>query len=448
MEEDAVRPDLLRRRLVQGAVWAVAAPMACIVAPSVKARPLSPESRSLWRACSRLGYGPNEEWLTSLEGVRDWRAWAQDQIEAALQSSRQSARIDEALAEFAAPLPDLFAAARTEREVRRQLADTGELMPLRRAAADALRRLDFSAIGHPAFFSQRVRLKAATWWLGACSDPALEHPLLARMTEFWFNHFNVFAGKGAVQPFVGHYLVHAIRAHALGRFDELLLATARHPAMLFYLDQAQSVAEGGLTAAGRMRGLNENYAREVMELHTLGVAGGYDQSDVRALARVLTGWTVAPESAEGFRFAPRLHDAGDKMVLGLQYPRKGVEAGEAEGIAALRDLARRPATAQRIALRLARYFVADAPPTALVERLKRRFLESDGDIAATLGLLLTSDEFWHAGPGLFRTPLDYACLLLNVLRAGQDRRALRLSLDFLEDAGQPLFGWPTPDGYP
>ena len=145
----------------------------------------------------------------------------------------------------------------------------------------------------PIRYSARMVRQAQDWRITSGCRPDVEPPLLARLSEFWFNHLNVSADKGSVRPFAGHYLVHAIRAHAFGPFDQLLLASARHPAMLYYLDQAQSVAEGTMQGTQR-RGLNENYARELMELHTLGVGSGYTQGDVRELARVLTGWTVAP----------------------------------------------------------------------------------------------------------------------------------------------------------
>jgi uncharacterized protein (DUF1800 family) len=274
---------------------------------------------------------------------------------------------------------------------------------------------------------------AAAWRLMACSDPALENPLLARMTEFWFNHLNVFVGKGAVRPFVGHYVVNVIRPNALGRFEDLLLASAQHPAMLLYLDQAQS----------NNRGLNENYARELMELHTLGVNGGYTQTDVRELARILTGWTVDLRGGEAFRFAERLHDRGDKTLLGRSF----VNQGEAEGQEAIRLLARHPATAQRIATRLATFFVADQPPPALVERLGKTFLATQGDMRAVMQVLVAAPEFWAAGNTLFKTPLDFACSALTAAGGVKDQRDIGQTLGFLAQAGQPMHGWQTPDGY-
>jgi uncharacterized protein (DUF1800 family) len=400
-----------------------------------------------WRVLSRLGYGPTERLLQGVNVAGGARAWGLAQIELAYQASRQPAAIPAAWADFDAPLPRIFQGYQRERELRRvvrekQAQPAAGAMPSEPQAADG-----------PAHYSRDLSRQAAAWRLAACSQSELENPLLARMSEFWFNHLNVYAGKGSVRPFVGHYAVHAIRAHALGRFEELLLASAQHPAMLHYLDQAQSVAPGSAGARGQSRGLNENYARELMELHTLGVNGGYTQNDVRELARVLTGWTVSPQDATGFRFAPRLHDMGEKRVLGQVFNERGADSGVAQGEAAIRLLARHPATAQRIALRLAQFFAADAPPPALVQRLAQSFLGSTGDIRAVLRTLLEAPEFWAADNKLFKSPLDYACSVLAVTRSGiapgaaPDPREVVQTLAFLSNAGQPMHGWQTPDGY-
>ena len=286
-------------------------------------------------------------------------------------------------------------------------------------------------------FSRDMTQTANAWRLMACSDPAMESPLLARMTEFWFNHLNVFIGKGQVRPFVGHYVVNVIRANALGKFEDLLLESARHPAMLFYLDQAQS----------NSRGLNENYARELMELHTLGVGGGYTQNDVRELARILTGWTVGLQQGEGFRFAERLHDGGEKVLLGKRFTNANGQGGMKEGEDAIRMLARHPATAKRIAERLATAFVSDKPPQALTDQLAATFTRTQGDIRSVMRTLVESPEFWKADNTLFKTPLDFACSALTAGGGVKERREIQLTLGFLAQAGQPLHGWQTPDGY-
>ena len=404
-----------------------------------------------WRALSRVAYGPTPALIQSLASSASPQSWALAQLDAAWSTSQQPPAIDADLAGFNASLPDLVDGARREREARKQR----KANPVDDSGSPQLRRMDFSEPVDPVHFSRRVVQQASAWRLIAASQPEIESPLLARMTEFWFNHLNVYVGKGSVRPFVGHYWVHVARAHALGKFEDLLLASARHPAMLGYLDQAQSVAEGSQGARGKNRGLNENYARELMELHTLGVDGGYTQTDVRELARVLTGWTLAPKDVSGFRFAPRMHDTGRKVVLAQRYPIRSTSAGEQEGIDAIRMLARHPATAQRVCLRLAQYFIADTPSPAVVAQLRATFMSTQGDIRAVMRTLLESAEFWSPDNHLFKTPLDFAASVLAAVHGRNDghedptqhRRALVQSVGFLSAAGQPLFGWQTPDGY-
>jgi uncharacterized protein (DUF1800 family) len=401
---------------------------------------------------SRVGYGPSPGLISALQAAPDARTWALAQVDLAFMASQTQPSISPDLAHFNTPLPQLFEGVVRERQVRAQ----NRSEPRADANAEANRRLDFSAPLDPAYFNRAVQLETAAWRLGSCSRPEEENPLLARMTEFWFNHLNVFVGKGSVRPFTGHYIINVARAHALGKFEDLLLASARHPAMLYYLDQVQSVAEGSPGPQGRTRGLNENYARELLELHTLGVHGGYQQTDVRALARVLTGWTVGPEVPSGFRFNPRLHDNGRKVIMGQSYPDHLLGGGEREGIEAIRWLARHPSTAHRISLRLARFFVADQPPPALVARLTQSYLASQGDGRVLMKELLASPDFWHPEQRLFKTPMDFACSALTATQTQTpstgtgpaDRRPLTLALGFLAGAGQPLHGWQTPDGYP
>lgn len=405
-----------------------------------------------WRAMSRVGYGPSPVLLAALQAASSPKDWALQQIDAARAASQRPPTLAADLAGLNAPLPEIFAAARRERELRQQVkaSASGNTNILPQGQAAFLRRMDFSAPAAPEQAMQRLALQTAAWRLTSCSQPELENPLLARLTEFWFNHLNVFIGKGAVRPFVGHYLVNVIRTNALGKFEDLLLASARHPAMLLYLDQAQSVAEGSPGAQGKTRGLNENYARELMELHTLGVNGGYTQTDVRELARVLTGWTIGPTNASGFRFAPRLHDNGSKRVLGQTFPTSALSAGEQEGVEAIRLLARQPATAQRICMRLAQFFVADKPAPALVTQLKDTFLASQGDIGAVMRSLLASSDFWAQDKRLFKTPMDFACSALAATQSAADTNHQRLVLaaGYLSGAGLALHGWQTPDGYP
>ena len=285
------------------------------------------------------------------------------------------------------------------------------------------------------------------------------------MVNFWFNHFNVFAGKGLDRLWVGAYEEQAIRPYALGRFLDLLEATARHPAMLFYLDNWQNTAPGSRGARGRFKGLNENYARELMELHTLGVDGGYTQQDVIALARILSGWgfrtqegaaQVSParqrrlglfyetaSNGNGFFFDANRHDFSDKVFLGRTIRGSGI----AEGEQALDILARSPATAHHIAFQLAQYFVADEPPASVVDRLADRFLQTGGDIRAVLDTLFHSPEFWDEKhyDKKFKTPFEY---VISAVRAtGVEVRNVRPLLGVIGQLGMPLYGCQTPDGY-
>jgi uncharacterized protein (DUF1800 family) len=270
------------------------------------------------------------------------------------------------------------------------------------------------------------------------------------MTDFWFNHFNVFVGKGLDRLWIGAYEEQAIRPYALGRFRDLLGATAKHPAMLFYLDNWQNSAPGSRGPGGRELGLNENYAREIMELHTLGVDGGYTQADVIALARIFTGWGLPRglrlgkgSGNNGFAFDASRHDNGTKTFLGHVIR----PAGVAEGEQAMDILARSPATAHHISFQLAQYFVSDNPSPKLVDSLAKRFLETDGSIREMLRTLFKSDEFWNSGSdqAKFKSPYEY---VVSALRLGDvpivDPRPVA---GFVAQLGMPLYGCQTPDGY-
>ncbi|QGZ39466.1 uncharacterized protein (DUF1800 family) [Pseudoduganella flava] len=260
------------------------------------------------------------------------------------------------------------------------------------------------------------------------------------MTEFWFNHFNVFAGKGEVRALAASFERDAIRPHVFGRFRDLLGATAHHPAMLFYLDN-------WLSKAG---GLNENYARELMELHTLGVDGGYTQRDVTELARMVTGWTFRPQKlardGELFYFDPKRHDQGDKTWLGKPVEGRGKADSMREGEIALDILAMHPSTARHVSTKLARHFVRDVPPPALVERMTRTWMLSDGDIRAGLRTLFASPEFLDAGVAgaKFKTPYQY---VVSAARAAAVTPDVKRMAGALARLGMPVYGCQTPDGY-
>jgi uncharacterized protein (DUF1800 family) len=269
-------------------------------------------------------------------------------------------------------------------------------------------------------------------------------PLAERLVAFWSNHFTVSVQRPVCLGLVAPFEDEAIRPHIAGRFRDMLLAVARHPAMLTYLDNAQSVGPASRAGQRNQRGLNENLAREIMELHTLGVNGGYGQGDVRELARILTGWSIARDDegdAGAFRFRPLIHEPGDKQLLGVRY----AEAGEREGIAALTALARHPATATHIATKLARHFVADTPPAAVVERLARLFRDSDGDLAQMTRALIAAPEAWAQPLPKVKTPAE---LVISALRATGLAGDARVVVQAQTLLGQTPLAAPSPAGWP
>jgi uncharacterized protein (DUF1800 family) len=284
------------------------------------------------------------------------------------------------------------------------------------------------------------------------------------MTDFWFNHFNVFVGKGPDRYMVNAYEREVIRPHALGKFKDILAATAKSPAMLFYLDNWQSVGpeselalygpqQGGRRgrfprprpqAKNRPSGLNENYAREIMELHTLGVDGGYTQKDVTELAKVLTGWTIEkPQLGGGFKFNERAHEPGNKYVLG----HKISGHGEKEGEEMLDVLAHHPSTAKFISRKLAMRFVSDNPPQTLVDRMAQTFLEKDGDIHEVLRTMFHSPEFWAADAyrAKMKTPFEFVASAARA--SGVDIQNAQPLVGTLNRMGMPLYAMQPPTGY-
>ncbi|HUA13719.1 MAG TPA: DUF1800 domain-containing protein [Verrucomicrobiae bacterium] len=290
------------------------------------------------------------------------------------------------------------------------------------------------------------------------------------MTDFWFNHFNVFIHKGADRVLVTSYEQDVIRPHALGKFEDLLVATAKSPAMLFYLDNWLSVGPNSLQGRGVPRhplpggpyrypplpstnpeakrrqnsGLNENYGRELLELHTLSVNGGYSQRDVTEVAKVFTGWTIDRPYQDGeFNYDPRRHEPGPKFVLGHRIKPKG----EAEGLEVLHMLATSPKTAHFISLKLAQRFVSDDPPQALVDRMAKTFLKKKGDIREVLSTLFQSPEFWsdEAYRAKVKTPLEFVASAVRATGADVDD-AMPLARQ-LNNMGEPLYAAQPPTGY-
>jgi uncharacterized protein (DUF1800 family) len=296
---------------------------------------------------------------------------------------------------------------------------------------------------------------------GARMSAALtsEAPFVERLVHFWANHFAVSADKLQVIGLAGLLEFEAIRPHVLGKFSDLLLAVEEHPAMLIYLDQAQSIgpnSRGGQFIAMRgqqKRGLNENLAREIMELHTLGVRTGYTQADVTDFARALTGWTVSgiargpaarllgQGSPGEFQFAEVVHEPGERFIMGRRYS----QDGQAQARAILMDLAANPATAKHIATKLTRHFAGDDPPPAMVERLAQAYLKSGGDLPTIYRAIIGSPEAWVAQPVKFKTPWEWS---VSALRAvGHKQAEPQMAAALLNQLGQPTWRPGSPAGF-
>ncbi|TFW17210.1 DUF1800 domain-containing protein, partial [Massilia arenosa] len=405
---------------------------ACLLAATLAlpaAAAPGPADQQAVHVLNRIGYGPRPgdiERVTAL-GVTRY--------------------IEEQLNPEAIPLPPALSA-------RLALLDAANA-----PAAEALARyLDLRRDARNEEEGARQQRKAAMQKANRETDAArllraIESPrqLEEVLVEFWFNHFNVYSGKGLDRALVASYERDAIRPYVLGSFRDLLGATAKHPAMLFYLDNHLSTAAGfvpkGKNNNGMPRGLNENYARELMELHTLGVDAGYTQRDVTELARMLTGWTFTPRDLsgpnDGFRFDRRRHDHGTKHWLGQVVE----DQGQAEGEYALDVLAMHPNTARHVSYQLAQYFVQDVPPPALVERMAATWQASRGSLRAVMRTLLTSDEFMAAATqgSKFKTP--YQFVVSAVRASGVQVQNVQPLVGALNQLGMPLYGCQTPDGY-
>ena len=297
-----------------------------------------------------------------------------------------------------------------------------------------------------------------------------DRPFVERLVAFWSNHLCISVGaKILVAPIAGSYEREAIRPHVLGRFEDMLLASAKHPAMLVYLDNFQSIGPGSRGAKvvgrgrGQQRGLNENYARELLELHTLGVDGGYTQPDVQELAKILTGWTVggigrgqqqmtpqrgrramtAPADTDGrigFAFQETLHEPGSKTVLGTRYAEAGVDEGER----VIRALVRHPSTARFLATKLVSHFVSDAPAASAIDRIARVFRDTEGDLRAVSAALIELPEAWSEGARKFRTPQDW---LVAVLRAFDAQDVSETTMPVLRQLRHPIWSPQAPKGF-
>jgi uncharacterized protein (DUF1800 family) len=283
-------------------------------------------------------------------------------------------------------------------------------------------------------------------------------PFVERLVHFWANHFAVSVDKLPVIGLAGLLEFEAIRPHVLGKFSDMLLAVEQHPAMLVYLDQAQSIGPNSFAGqriallGGKQRGLNENLAREIMELHTLGVRTGYSQADVTEFARALTGWTISglgrgpaarlTSGARGqFQFAEMLHEPGSRTIVGKRYD----QAGEAQARAVLLDLAESPATAKHLSTKLARHFAGDDPPRALVERLSKAYLASGGDLPSVYRALIDSPEAWAPQPVKFKNPWEWSVSALRAI--GLRELEPQAAAGVLKQLGQPTWQPGSPAGW-
>jgi uncharacterized protein (DUF1800 family) len=413
------------RLLAAASMFALATTSPALAAAPLKPADLALLNRVTWGAnaadAAQLAALGQERWLQ-----RQLHPPASDQLPPAVQ-----AQID-ALPISHTPLTALVAALDAQNKAAGQITD-----PDQKKAAQSAYQQAMTAFARQAATREVLR------------DLYSPDQLKEQLTWFWFNHFNVHEYKANLRVMVGDYEETAIRPHALGRFRDLLEATLRHPAMLRYLDNADN-------AAGHV---NENYAREIMELHTMGVGAGYTQKDVQELARILTGVGIDANPADPklkpdhaadfvrdglFEFNPNRHDYGDKVFLGHTIKGRGF----AEVEEALDQIARSPATASHVSRELAVYFVADDPPPALVQRMAATFQHSDGDIAAVLATMFRSPEFKASLGGKFKDPAHYA---ISAVRMAYDGRVILNTgpvQNWLGRQAEGLYNHETPDGYP
>ncbi len=410
---------------------APARPVATATAPSVSGE------RQIIHALSRLTYGarPGDVERVRAMGVS---AWIDRQLRprtiddsatdrALVELTTLQMPISEALREFPRPDPKL----------RAKIAN-GEMS---RQEMQALYPMD----KRPARIA--TELQAAKVVRAVTSERQLEE----LMVDFWFNHFNVFAGKGDVRWYVSAYEREAIRPYAMGKFPDLVRATAYHPAMLFYLDNWLSARPDFVVPVGpnrgRKGGLNENYARELMELHTLGVDGGYTQKDVAEVARAFTGWTIDRPQTDGhFIFRRGMHDGGEKIVLGQRIPAGG---GRDDGERVIEILTRHPATARFIATKLVRRFVSDTPPPALVARVAGTYTSTGGDISAMLRTIVESPEFFSedAYRAKIKKPFEFVASAVRALGGTTDATGGMALARASAEIGEPLYQAQPPTGY-
>jgi uncharacterized protein (DUF1800 family) len=444
---NAPRSSRARAALALALSAALATPLAAGPASSRPAA--SADDAQIVHVLNRLGYGarPGDVEAVRRIGVKAWirRQLHPEQVPDPVPAARLAALETAGLG-----VAELVRGYEVPREAKREIqqrraslgedASDAERMGLRR---ELIAKYGAKMQGPPRQVVEE--LQQAKLVRAVYSERQLDEVL----ADFWMNHFNVYAAKGPLRFLTGVYEREVIRPHAWGRFEDLLRATAKSPAMLFYLDNWLSADPAASArprnAGGRRRGLNENYAREILELHTLGVDGGYTQKDVTEVARVFTGWTIAGLRGESprFHFAPRLHARGDKVVLGQRIAGGGIEEGEQ----LIRLLAAHPSTARFLACKLARRFVADEPPEALVERAAETYRRTGGEIRAVVETIVTSPEF--LGPtyraAKVKTPFEFAASAVRA--AGAEVTSARALARRVAEMGMPLYLQQPPTGY-
>src|SRR5438552_7258147 len=412
----------------------------CLLTAQAPGPGLTPRD-SAFHALNRLAYGARPGEADSVAKVGVMR-WIEQQLDAdQIPDSRLAARerefkiLDYDRANLAGRYRD---AVQERQRLQREAAATGDSSRMRGARP----MQEFRELGGE--LQQLAIVRAAI----------SERQLREVMVDFWTNHFNVFVGKGADRFLLPSYIEETIRPRALGRFEDLLIATARSPAMLFYLDNAQSVAPGSsppgpLSALRRggtevRRGINENYARELMELHTLGVDGGYTQQDVINVARIFTGGSIERrDRGAGCVFHDWAHDQGDKVVLGQKFR----SDGEDEGIRLLKFLANQHATMHHVSAKLCARFVADEPPDGCVDAAVAAWQETHGDIRAVLRAIVTSPDFWtpQVVRAKVKTPFEF--VVSAVRAAGVEPDDTPRLAQMVARLGEPLYQQPAPTGY-
>jgi uncharacterized protein (DUF1800 family) len=418
--------------------------VALSIVPSLhlSAQVLSPRDSAL-HALNRLAYGPRPGEVDSVARIGVMR-WIERQLDFERVPDDRLAERERAFKLLTYDREDLaqrYAEALRERQrMQREMAQSGDTT--RRPGAGPMR--EFRELGAEL---QQLAVVRAT---------LAERQLYEVMVDFWTNHFNVFVGKGADRFLTPSYIEETIRPRALGRFEDLLIATAQSPAMLFYLDNAQSIAPGSSPPSRRSgrrggqgvrtpRGINENYARELLELHTLGVDGGYTQQDVIEVARILTGWSIErPQQGAAFTFHDWAHDRGEKTVLGVRFP---AGHGMDEGIRLLKLLAAQHATLHHVSRKLCARFVSDEPRDGCVDAGVEAWHHTSGDIRAVLRAIFTSPDFWatQALRAKVKTPLEFVVSAVRAVGAEPDSTQ-RLA-QVVARLGQPLYLQPAPTGY-